>query len=150
MAEYASLELKVENNVGHLVLNRPESLNAVSPQILSDLDLVCGEIESNKEIRAVVLSGAGKSFCAGADLKHVMGVRETPGGFEKFARYLNKVFNRFEELPVPTIAAIQGYCFAGGLELALCCDIRIVADDVTNGDRSEENTSELQSLMRIS
>src|SRR3546814_10008298 len=104
MAEYASLELKVENNVGHLVLNRPESLNAVSPQILSDLDLVCGEIESNKEIRAVVLSGAGKSFCAGADLKHVMGVRETPGGFEKFARYL----------------------------------------------RSEEHTSELQSLMRIS
>src|SRR3546814_16356681 len=86
MAEYASLELKVENNVGHLVLNRPESLNAVSPQILSDLDLVCGEIESNKEIRAVVLSGAGKSFCAGADLKHVMGVRETPGGFEKLAR----------------------------------------------------------------
>src|SRR3546814_10101677 len=64
-----------------------------------------------------------------------MGVRETPGGFEKFARYLNKVFNRFEELPVPTIAAIQGYCFAGGLELALCCDIRIVADDVTIGDQ---------------
>jgi len=136
MPELIDITLEENNHVAKVVLNRPGQLNALNMQILKDLEVVCSRIEqSDTAIRALILAGAGDAFCAGADLKYVTDARLVPGAFESYARYLNKVFNRIEELPVPTIAAIQGYCFAGGLELALCCDFRIVADNVTIGDQ---------------
>lgn len=135
MAELANITMEVNDGLAKITLNRPRFLNAIDRQTLIDLDNACAEIEGDREIRVVIISGAGRAFCAGADLAYVKGELVEPGGFERFIRYWHRVFNRIEDLPTPTIAAIHGYAFAGGLELALCCDMRILADNATIGDQ---------------
>ena len=135
MAELANITLEVKDHLAKITLNRPRYLNAIDRQTLTDLDNACAEIEENREIRAVIVSGAGRAFCAGADLAYVKGILTEAGGFEGFLRYWHRVFNRIDDLPVPTIAAVHGYAFAGGLELSLCCDMRVLADNATIGDQ---------------
>ncbi len=105
-------------------LNRPEVLNALSFDLLGELRAAIDALAADRAVRAVVLAGAGeKAFCAGADLK-------ARGSFppEKVRAYVDRfrsTFTAVAELPAPTVAAIQGFCLGGGLELAIACDLRI-------------------------
>jgi enoyl-CoA hydratase len=126
-----SLILNIENNVAVIKLNRPEKLNALSPDAFSQLDDLLAKIELQKEVRALVITGDERAFAAGADIDHMadMGIRDVC----EIADTTVRVQERLATMPVPTIAAISGYCLGGGLELALCCDFRIATDTAVLG-----------------
>jgi enoyl-CoA hydratase len=109
-----------------LTLNRPDKLNAIDGGMLDALGEALGEIERDREVRAVILTGAGRAFSAGADIKEWTAL--TPLEFGRsWGRRGHAVFDRLAALPPPVIAAINGIAFGGGLELALCADLRIAS-----------------------
>ena len=117
----------VTGGIARIVLNRPQQLNAISPALLEDLDRVCAAVESDPMVRAVMLTAAGRAFCAGADLKAVRELSPDPEKWARFMRLWHRVFNRIEALPVPMVAGVLGLALAGGLELTLVADL-VVAD----------------------
>jgi enoyl-CoA hydratase len=127
--DYATIIFEKKERVAIITLNRPEKKNAMNRQMSGELIKAFDEAETDSDIRAVVLTGGPDCFCAGADLAEVQSSKSgeppiEPGMGEKI-RYLSK----------PTIAAIGGYCIAGGLEIALGCDIRIASEEAKIADR---------------
>ena len=123
--EEASFATPEEENIAVITLNRPDVLNALNLEILKELNKVLEEIRKNSKIRAIVVTGAGRAFSSGADLGGAMDeavIRER-------IEFGQKVFDKIEEFDKPVVAAIQGYCLAGGMELALACDMRIASED---------------------
>ena len=116
--------LEVKNSIGYITINRPEALNALSSQVLTDLNDVLDQVEQSEEIRVVIVTGAGeKAFVAGADIKE-MDVMSPIQAFE-YMTFANNTFTRLSDLRQPTIAVLNGYALGGGMELALSTDIRI-------------------------
>ncbi len=120
--------------IGRITLNRPDKRNALSLQLWYALGEAIAEAEKDSEARVILLTGAGKSFCAGLDLSPdnevISLVSSTPSASQKTKFYtlvkeLQAIHTRLERLAQPTIAVIQKHCLGAGLELALCCDIRV-------------------------
>ncbi|HEY6393892.1 MAG TPA: enoyl-CoA hydratase/isomerase family protein [Candidatus Binataceae bacterium] len=130
MAEEKVLNVARHRNYAVLTLNRPEKRNALNQPMIEELNKALASFENDKEVRALVLRGEGSSFCAGIDLKEV---DEAAGAGGHNPTSLEYVFGRLEKFPVPTIAAMQGAALAGGLELALHCDLRIAAEGAKLG-----------------
>jgi enoyl-CoA hydratase/carnithine racemase len=122
--------LKVERRQNYAVftLNRPEKRNALNVAMMQALDGAIDSIENDKDIRAVIVRGAGGSFCSGLDLAEA---DRLEGGHSPVN--IERVFHRFAHIPVPTIAAMQGAALAGGCELGLHCDMRVAAEDLRMG-----------------
>lgn len=119
-----------------VTLNRPEVMNSLDPTTISELDAAMDAVQADPEARALVVTGTGRAFCAGADLKF-LGGKSGPEGIEDMAGFLHQllpVFNRLEAFPMPVIAAVNGLALAGGLELVLCCDLVIAAQSAKIGD----------------
>ncbi|SDE54019.1 Enoyl-CoA hydratase/carnithine racemase [Priestia aryabhattai B8W22] len=117
---------KQSNGIAVITLYRPEAANALSKQMLKELQTIIYELKHNPDIRVVILTGAGeKAFCAGADLKERKGMSENE--VKQAVRFIHLIVNEVALLPQPVIAAINGVAFGGGLELALACDLRIGA-----------------------
>ena len=112
-----------------LILNRPEKLNALTRASFEALRAHVDTLSGDASIGCVVLTGAGRSFCAGHDLNAISGTKA-----EEPAHYEADTIDRIEALPMPTIAKIRGHCFTGGLELALGCDLLIAAASSQLGD----------------
>jgi enoyl-CoA hydratase len=132
---YETLLYERHDAVAHIMLNRPERLNAMNATMLRELHLAMDAAEANGEVRAIVLSGAGTGFCSGFDLKEQAEAR--PAGVAVWRGLLRRDFDavmRFWHSPKPTIAAVQGPCLAGGCELALACDITIAAENAVFGE----------------
>jgi len=125
----ASAATPEEKNIAVITLNRPEVLNALNMEILKELDSVLEEIRKDDKIRAVVIMGAGRAFSSGADLAGPTGAEE----IRERLIFGQKVYDKIEEFDKPVVAAIHGYCLAGGLELAIACDIRIASEDARFG-----------------
>lgn len=115
-----------------VTLNRPTRRNAVDEAMLASLEHAFSEAADDPTIRVVTLTGAGAAFCAGADLHHAM--QAGPGGIASFVARAGQVYSAIRNFPKPVIAALNGLTIAGGLELALACDIIIAADDAMIGD----------------
>lgn len=116
--------LEVKNGIGYITINRPEALNALSSQVLADLNEVLDQVEKSEEIRVIIVTGAGeKAFVAGADIKE-MDLMSPIQAFE-YMTFANDTFTRLSDLRQPTIAVLNGYALGGGMELALSTDIRI-------------------------
>ena len=116
--------LEVKDGIGYITINRPAALNALSSEVLTDLNLVLDEVEKHEDIRVVIVSGQGdKAFVAGADIKEMD--QMSPIQAFEYMTYANDTFTRLSELTQPTIAVLNGYALGGGLELALSTDIRI-------------------------
>ena len=138
--KYETIILERKNGIGYLTLNRPERANTISFQLMIDVVNAMEEVEKDPEYRVVIVTGAGgKHFCGGADLRDFAeraraakssGDRQGGGDFVSPRRDL---FAALEESRVPVIAAINGAAMGGGCEIALACDIRVIADTATIG-----------------
>lgn len=123
---------EIEKGIGLITLNRPEAANAMSIQLLTDLNECLDEVFKNREIRVVLITGSGdKAFCAGADLKERKNMNEQQ--VRETVRLIGSTVNRVEALPQPVIAVLNGVAFGGGLELALACDLRIASSEAKMG-----------------
>ena len=121
------VELERRDDVDILTLNRPEALNALSFAVLREIEARVGEVErgiDEGKVRALLVAGAGdRAFCAGADVKELTG--RTPLEHRRGLRFGQALFERIADLPVPSIALIDGYALGGGLELAMACTFRL-------------------------
>jgi len=120
--------------VAVLRLNRPDQLNPIDDEVLDRLDEHLDDIETDRAIRAVFVTGAGRAFSAGGDLKKYIELQRDPVAFPAFVRHLHETFGRLRSLPVPVVALINGVTAAGGLELILNCDFAVIAESATVGD----------------
>ena len=124
----APILASVEGMVGRIVLNRPDKLNAFTAEMLDLLEAACDELEANPEVRVVIVSSATeRAFSAGADIS-VGGSLGPLGKWAHWARKGHRTLDRLAQMRVPSIAAIGGVAYGGGLELALACDMRIAAE----------------------
>lgn len=120
--KFNTLSFEKNNFVGVLKFNRPQALNALNRELISELNLFLEELEKEKGLRVLILTGTGdKAFIAGADIKEINELSREDA--RKFALYGQKTLSRLESLKIPTIAAINGFALGGGLEMALACDI---------------------------
>ena len=115
-----------KGNIAIATINRPEAINALNTEVLKELEEMAALIGGDREIRALVITGAGKAFVAGADIAQMSGLES--GEAEQFGLMGQKALTAVESLEIPVIAAINGYALGGGCELALCCDIRIAGE----------------------
>lgn len=134
--DFASLRFERRDGTVRLTLARPDALNSVSPQMVADLDRAIDLIETDRSVQCVVVTGQGRAFSAGGDLKALSELTAVEGeeAMDRFLMAITRVLARLEALPVPVIGAVNGLALAGGLEIALCCDIVIAADTARFGD----------------
>jgi enoyl-CoA hydratase/carnithine racemase len=111
--------------IATITLNRPEKRNALTIPMLEAFHVAVKEVAKSPDVRVLILAGAGKAFCAGLDLKE-MGLARRPDGSVEYPE-IESALHELERCPVPTIAMMQGDAIAGGLELALHCDLRVAA-----------------------
>jgi enoyl-CoA hydratase len=121
----ALVEVAVENGVARVTLNRPEALNSLSVALLGELDAAAARIEREPEIRAAIVTGAGRAFAAGADIEEIARLDRASG--VTFARRGQAVFSRLENLEKPVVAAVNGFALGGGCELAMACHVRFAS-----------------------
>lgn len=126
------VELKVSGHLAIVTINRPEQLNCFDYDTLDQLEQIVKGVKLDKEIRTVIITGAGeKAFSAGADLKERRSLTEKE--VRRNVDKIRNVFTMIEEMPQPTIAAINGYALGGGFELALVCDFRYAVEEAAMG-----------------
>lgn len=129
MAEFILYE--VDGAVATITINRPKALNALNSQVLDELGATLDAIDLDT-VRCVILTGAGdKSFVAGADIGEMSTLTKAEG--EAFGKKGNDVFRKLETLPIPVIAAVNGFALGGGCEISMSCDIRICSDNAMFG-----------------
>jgi 2-(1,2-epoxy-1,2-dihydrophenyl)acetyl-CoA isomerase len=126
-----SVLFEVRENVAHVTLNRPQAGNALDVEMAKELAAVALECESNRSVRAVLLSGAGKSFCAGGDVKVFAGQEQLPRYLREITSHLHLAVSRFARLDAPVIAAVHGPAAGGGFSLAISCDLVLAAESAT-------------------
>ncbi|MBM3598471.1 MAG: enoyl-CoA hydratase/isomerase family protein [Alphaproteobacteria bacterium] len=116
-------------------LHRPERLNAINRRMLAELQAYLDQVEADEQVRVVVLSGAGRAFCSGFDLKDdaSAGTKGVLGWREILQQDFDMLI-RWWQLSKPTIAAVHGYCIAGGMEMAMCCDVTVASSDTFFGE----------------
>jgi len=120
------LKVEDEGRVRVVTLNRPDKSNALHPELLTLLGAALDATAAGDDVHVVVLTGAGKRFCAGLDLEHLTSL--DPDGRVEYMRTLFGVFRRITELPQPVIAAVNGPAVAGGFDLAAFCDLRLCSE----------------------
>lgn len=123
-----SIQLKIENKVAYITLNRPEVFNSFNREMALALQDTFDACETNDEVRAIVLTGNGKAFCAGQDLKEVTSPEINPGFKKILEEHYNPIITRIRAIKKPVIGAVNGVAAGAGANIALACDI-VVADE---------------------
>ena len=132
MANFEVVIYEKQDGVAYITLNRPGALNAYNVKMRDELYEVLGAIKDDPEVEVVLLKGAGeKAFCAGADLTEFL--TAPPPVFARKARFARDIWGLFLSVEPPIIAALHGYVLGSGIEMALCCDIRLASDDARFG-----------------
>ncbi len=128
----ATVLIDRQDHLAHVILNRPEVLNAINNELASDLSAVCDALQNDPEVWLVILRGAGdRAFSAGADLKARRDM--TPEQWSAQRALLRSMFKKLRSLPQPMIAAVHGFALGGGTELAMLADMIVASDDAVFG-----------------
>ena len=122
---YQLLLLEISDRIATVTINRPDKLNALNDDVMLEISKVIDELAANGSVGAIILTGAGRAFVAGADISRLAVAQA--GDLEKFARVGQGVFRRIELLSKPVIAAVNGFALGGGCELALACHVRVAS-----------------------
>jgi 3-hydroxypropionyl-coenzyme A dehydratase len=126
------IQLEPQDDIAILRINRPEALNAMNVDVISELSKMIDILAADDSIKALVITGAGeRSFCAGADISYMVNI--DPMQAERYATSAQDVINRIDRLEKPVIAAVNGFALGGGCELAMACDIRIASSNAKIG-----------------
>jgi enoyl-CoA hydratase/carnithine racemase len=131
--DYQDILYEVDQGIAKIVINRPDALNSLTPKVLSELHSAVQEAGQDNQVGVIVLTGAGRAFCAGVDLKAL----EKPAGADVGDDLNNAARDlqcAIEDVPKPVIGMVNGFCLTGGLELALACDFIVAADEARFGD----------------
>lgn len=126
-----SILLKIENKVAYITLNRPEVFNSFNREMALSLQSIMDDCETNNDVRAIVLSGNGKAFCAGQDLKEVTDSDLNPGFKKILEEHYNPIITRIRSIKKPVIAAVNGVAAGAGANIALACDIVVAHEKVS-------------------
>jgi enoyl-CoA hydratase len=125
---YNTLLTSLENGIFIVTVNRPDKMNALNQNVMSDLNAAINEIQTNENIKAVIITGAGeKAFIAGADIKEFVGLSIEEGN--ALAKTGQNIFSRIENCTKPIVAAVNGFALGGGCELAMACHFRVASDN---------------------
>lgn len=127
--------LEIAGSVATLTINRPHKLNAIDSGVLTGILTALSGIEDNPSIRAVILRGAGRAFSAGGDLDEVSGLVRDRGRFSAFLDYWHESLLTLSNSPLPSIAAVHGFAYAGGFELTQACDFVVMGSGAVLGDQ---------------
>ena len=129
--QYSTLLFDVQEGVAHITLNRPEAANTINEQMSRDLMEAVLRCDENPDIRAVMISGAGKMFCGGGDLKDFNSRgKELPYYLKEASTYFHAAISRLTRMDSPVVAAVHGYATGAGMSLAIACDI-VIATETT-------------------
>jgi enoyl-CoA hydratase/carnithine racemase len=132
---YETILYQAENGIGRIIFNRPQAMNAITPTMLKELKTAVLEAGNDKDAKVIVLTGSGKAFCAGVDLK-ALGDRKLTRG--KVGDILDiparDLINAIRTVPKVVIALVNGFAFTGALEILLACDLAIASEDAKIGD----------------
>ena len=135
VVKFQAIKFSVDNAVAQIRLARSEQMNALTLRLIEEISEAMGLVEKDESIRALVITGEGSAFCAGADLKEVLGDLEGETLPKKdFLDTIKELFGRIRRFPMPVIGGLNGITMAGGLELALCCDVLVAAESAEIGD----------------
>jgi len=134
MLKTTKVSLKIEDTIATVTMNHPEKLNALDGELWMGLEEAAKAIEHEPNVRVAILTGAGRAFCAGLDVKALASPEEMFAGLTfrdafQGVQYFRGVFSMYESLTIPVIAAINGPCIGGGMEIALACDIRLASEN---------------------
>ena len=133
--EYQNIKLSTDRGIATIRLNRPDAMNALGRELVTDLSSALTEVAGDDSVKALVLRGEGRCFCAGADLKYFQDAFQSSDTLRDYLAEINQVIFQVEDIPVPVIAVVHGFALAGGLELMMACDMALVADDARIGDQ---------------
>lgn len=129
---YKTLLTSLENGIFIATVNRPDKMNALNKDVMADLNALVDEVESKKEIKAVILTGAGqKAFVAGADISEFVELNKEGG--KALAKKGQDIFFRIENCTKPIVAAVNGFALGGGCELSMACHFRVASDNAKFG-----------------
>ncbi|MCX7548738.1 enoyl-CoA hydratase-related protein [Xanthomarina sp. F1114] len=126
-----SIQLKIENKIATITLNRPEVFNSFNRDMALSLQSILDDCENNSEVRAIILTGNGKAFCAGQDLKEVTDPELNPGFKKILEEHYNPIITRIRSIKKPIIGAINGVAAGAGANIALACDIVVAHEKVS-------------------
>ncbi len=125
------LQTEIKEHIMIITISRPKALNALNSQFFDEMNELLDEVEKNKSLRVLVITGEGKAFVAGADIAEMADMN--PAQAQQFSLYGQKTFFRLEQLSIPVIAAVNGFALGGGCELMQACDIRIASSEAKFG-----------------
>jgi 3-hydroxypropionyl-coenzyme A dehydratase len=132
MSSMKYVQIDLQNDIAILKINRPEALNAMNLDVISELTRAMDLISVDQGIKVLIITGSGeRSFCAGADISYMVNI--DPVTAEKYASSAQSMLNKIEKMEKPVIAAINGFALGGGCELALVCDLRIASENAKIG-----------------
>ena len=128
---YETIKYEKQGNIALITINRPEALNALNSKVISELEQAVAAVEADTSLGAMILTGEGRSFVAGADIAEQCPM--DPAAGRKWGQWGSALMRRIELLPIPTIAAVNGFALGGGCELAMSCDIILASEKAKFG-----------------
>lgn len=128
---YEFVTVSVADRIATVTINRPDKLNALNASVLAELDRVFTAFATDRSVAAVIVTGAGRAFVAGADIAEI--AAHDAAGLERMSAAGQAIFLKIERLPKPVIAAVNGFALGGGCELALACHIRVASEHAKFG-----------------
>lgn len=128
---YQTIQLEVSDTIATLTFNRPDVLNAINPEMIHEFHQALGDVQKMSEVKVLVLTGAGKAFVAGADIRVLQSL--DPLGAKQFAQVGQAALFTLEAMDIPVIACVNGYALGGGCEIAIACDFICASEDASLG-----------------